>query len=93
MAERELSFSPRAREDLDSLSPDVARRISTRILGLILDSRPRRDTIKRMSGFEFPLYRLRIGDYRAFFRVEPAVVRIMRVVHRSRLDRELEDLR
>lgn len=93
MAEKEVEYSPRAREDLAFLSPDVALRISAKVRELALDSRPRGDTIRRLSGLTVPTYRLRIGDYRAVFRVGPGVVWILRVIHRSRLDRVLEDLR
>ena len=93
MAERKVDYSPRAREDLAFLSPDVAFRVSVKVSELARDSRPRGDTIRRMSGFEVPTYRLRIGDYRAIFRVGPGFVWISRVIHRSRLDRALEDLR
>lgn len=37
-------------------------------------------------------YRLRIGDYRAVFRVHGMTVRVLRVVHRSELERALRDL-
>jgi mRNA-degrading endonuclease RelE of RelBE toxin-antitoxin system len=93
VAESVVDLTSRALEDLDLMSPDVAKRISAKIDGLAEDARPRGDTIRRLSGFDVPTYRHRIGDYRALFRVEPGVVRILRVVHRSRLDREIGDLR
>lgn len=93
MAERRVEFSPRAREDLAFLSPDVARRISAKVRELALDARPRGDTIRRLSGLNVPTYRLRIGDYRVVFRAGPGFVWIFRVIHRSRLHRALEDLR
>lgn len=93
MDERAVKLSPRAREDLAFLSPDVARRILIKMRGLAQDSHPRGDTIRRLSGFEVPTYRLRIADYRAVFRVVPGFVWIYRIIHRSRLDRALEELR
>lgn len=81
-----------ASEDLAFLSPEVAKRISAKIEGLAQDARPRGDTIRRLSGFDVPTYRLRIGDYRAIFRVEPGIVRVLRIIHRSRLDRTLRSL-
>jgi len=93
VAESVVDITARAREDLAFLSPDVARRISLKIRELAMDSRPRGDTIRRLSGFDIPTYRQRIGDYRAVFRVGPGVVWIFRIIHRSRLDRTLEDLR
>jgi len=91
--EREVKVLSRALEDLASLSPDVSERISAKIGTLAQDASPRGDTIRRLSGFDVPTYRLRIGDYRALFRVGPGFVWIFRVVHRSRLDLTLRDLR
>ncbi|MBI1725951.1 MAG: type II toxin-antitoxin system RelE/ParE family toxin [Candidatus Rokubacteria bacterium] len=53
---------------------------------------PRGDTIKHLKGFETPTYRLRIGGYRAVYRVSGAVVVILRIIPRSELDRALRDL-
>ena len=50
------------------------------------------DTVKRLQGFETPTYRLRIGDYRAIYRIRGAVVVALRIIHRSELDRALRDL-
>jgi mRNA-degrading endonuclease RelE of RelBE toxin-antitoxin system len=59
---------------------------------LAQDPSPRGDTVKRLVGFQVPTYRLRIGDYRAVFRVDVQRVRVLRVIHRSALDRALGDL-
>lgn len=93
MSANVVLITPRANEDLAFLSPEVARRISGKLNELEGDARPRGDTIRRLSGFDVAMYRLRIGDYRAVFWVRTGVVRVLRIVHRSRLDRTLEDLR
>ncbi|MBI2932482.1 MAG: type II toxin-antitoxin system RelE/ParE family toxin [Planctomycetes bacterium] len=87
-----VDVTPRANADLQSISADVALRISKKMRELAQDPRPRGDTIKRLQGLATPTLRLRIGDYRAVFRVQNDVVRVLRIVHRSQLDRTLEDL-
>lgn len=82
----------RANEDLAFLSPEVAQRISDKVKELECDARPRGDTIRRLAGLPLPTYRLRIGDYRAVFRVGAGIVRVLRIIHRSQLDRTLKDL-
>ena len=49
--------------------------------------------IKRLKGFGFPLYRLRAGDYRVLFRIDGALLTIMRVINRKDLERTLRGLR
>jgi len=93
MARYAVEFSPRAWRDLERLSPEVAERIARRTKELGNHPEPRGDTVKRLQGFGIPTYRFRVGDYRALFRVGMSVVRILRVVHRSELDRAVEDLR
>jgi mRNA-degrading endonuclease RelE of RelBE toxin-antitoxin system len=87
-----LRFDERAREDLRELSPDIAERIVRRLGELEDAPEPRGDTVKRLKGFAIPTSRFRVGDYRAIFRVSGTVVVILRVVHRSQLDRALRDL-
>jgi mRNA-degrading endonuclease RelE of RelBE toxin-antitoxin system len=87
-----VRLSPRATQDLATLSGDVALRIAKKMRILTQDPSPRGDTVKRLLGFTIPTYRLRIGDYRAVFRVGGELVDILRVIHRSELDRALGDL-
>lgn len=89
MATYQVSLARRAAEDLTALSPDVSDRIERRLTELETHPEPRGDTIKRLQGFATPTFRFRVGDYRAVFRLEGAVVVILRVVHRSQLDRAL----
>lgn len=92
MANHVVNFAPRARADLSALSPEVARRILRKILELQESPAPRGDTIKRLTGFQRPYFRLRVGDWRVVFRLEGAAVFILLVTHHSELDRELRTL-
>ena len=87
-----VELSPRANQDIATLSGEVALRIAKKLRELESDPSPRGDTVKRLVGFQIPTYRLRIGDYRAVFRVHEMRVRVLRVIHRSELGRALEDL-
>lgn len=82
-----------AAKDLDAL-PSADRDQVAAALGTLetepLGPPPR---IKRLRGFAFPLYRVRSGDYRALYRMDEAVVTVMRVIHRRELERALRQLR
>jgi mRNA-degrading endonuclease RelE of RelBE toxin-antitoxin system len=88
-----VDLSRRAAADLEAFSPDVARRIATKLRDLEAGAHPRGDTAKRLQGFDEPTFRLRIGDYRAVYRLGGAIVVVLRVIHRSELHRALRDLR
>ena len=92
MARFALRFDERARKDLLELSADVAERIVRRLAELEEAPEPRGDTVKRLKGFAIPTFRFRVGDYRAIFRIAGTLVVILRVIHRSGLDRALRDL-
>lgn len=49
--------------------------------------------IKKLKGFNPPLYRLRSGDYRVLYRIEGQVVTIMRVIDRKELERTIKRIR
>ena len=80
--EREISKLPHAiaRLILDEirarLSTDPIREIKTRI--------------KRLTGFLPPLYRLRVGDYRIYYRIAPPRVVILGIFHKKDSDRWLK---
>lgn len=87
-----VELSPRALEDLRAFSHDVTERILKKLRELEERPFPRGDTVKQLQGFESPTYRLRIGDYRAVYRSRGTIVVIVRIIHRSELDRALRDL-
>ena len=82
-----------AARDLERLpSPDrdqVGRALQT-LEKYPVGSPPR---IKRLKGFPFPLYRLRSGEYRVLYRVDEALVTVMRVINRKDLEKTLRRLR
>lgn len=92
MAKYAVELAPRAIADLDAASPDIAARIVKKLGELEANPFPRGDTVKRLEGFPTTTYRLRIGDYRAVYRITGSVVVVLRIIHRSELDRALRDL-
>lgn len=61
--EYEIEFKPKAIKDLDSLQPDIAKRIVEKISRL---SQNLEGDVKRLTDFT-PEYRLRVGDHRVLF--------------------------
>ncbi|MFZ3072361.1 MAG: type II toxin-antitoxin system RelE/ParE family toxin [Thermodesulfobacteriota bacterium] len=49
--------------------------------------------IKKLKGFNPPLYRLRSGNYRVLYRIEGPVVTIMRIIDRKELERTIKRIR
>jgi mRNA interferase RelE/StbE len=74
-----IEYNYEATRDMRKLSPEVARRIVTKIdrlsLGLSAD-------VKRLTHFT-PKYRLRVGDWRVLFDLEKDRLIVCRVCHRS----------
>jgi mRNA-degrading endonuclease RelE of RelBE toxin-antitoxin system len=48
---------------------------------------------KRLKGFGFPLYRLRIADCRLLYRIDEKTVTIMRVIDRKDLEKAIKHLK
>ena len=88
-----VQLTRKAVADLDRL-PTVDRDDVTDDLGTLAErpigAPPR---VKRLKGRGHPLYRLRSGDYRVLYRIDEAVVTVMRVINRRDLERTLRQLR
>ena len=74
----EVRFKPEEDKDLDSLQPDLAKRVIEKITRLRINLE---GDVKRLTNFT-PEYRLRVGDYRGLFEVEGNSVIVYRTVHR-----------
>lgn len=73
MREKRLKvvFSPAAIRDVEGLDPAAAITL-VKDIQAYLETRPipiGKPRIKKLSGFEPPLYRLRSGDFRAYYRI------------------------
>ncbi len=75
----DIYFLDEARASLKRLSPEVSRRIVRKI------ERMRHDLagdVKRLKDF-VPNYRLRVGDWRVLFEIEPNAIIVHEIKHRS----------
>lgn len=66
-------------KELGNMSPDVSRRIRSKINRL---SDGLAGDVKRLTNFS-PEYRLRVGDWRVLFNIDGDMISIERVSHRS----------
>ena len=81
-AEREISKLPDAIARL--ILEEIRARLSTDPL------REMKTRIKRLTGFSPPLYRLRVSDYRIYYRIAPQRVVILSIFHKKDSDRWLK---
>ena len=76
----EVLLHPKAIQELRRLPPDARARVRERLMELAVDplrSRPGLD-VKALKSTRMPrLYRLRVGDYRAIFRVDAASGKVL----------------
>jgi len=75
-----LDIQPTAHRDLRSLSPEIARRVVSK-LALLEDDLG--GDVKRLTRHT-PAYRVRVGDYRVLFDIVGPTVVVQRVIHRSK---------
>jgi mRNA-degrading endonuclease RelE of RelBE toxin-antitoxin system len=78
-----------ATADLDALALRERLQVAEDIASLARDPLPPRSSVKELTGYRPPLYRLRAGDYRVLYRLTGRTVAVIRVVPRRELDRAL----
>ena len=94
MREKRLKvvFAPAAVRDIEGL--ETAEAISlVEDIQAYLETRPipiGKSRTKKLSGFEPPLYRLRSGDFRAYYRIHGDEVVILAVTRRKDSDKRLK---
>ena len=86
-----IRITSSAADDLDG-TQDRGQIISD-IRKLCGNPLPTGANIKKLKGFNPPLYRLRSGDYRVLYRIEGLVVTIMRVIDRKELERTIKRIK
>ncbi len=81
MADYTVVFARSARKELQSLDPQVARRILKNIEALVGDPRP--SGVVKLEGAQ-DLWRIRVGDWRVIYRVSDPekLVDVIAVRHR-----------
>ena len=81
--------------DLGALPADVQRAVLAEIARR-LKTEPYREIksrIKRLTGIIPPLYRLRVGDYRAYYRILEERVIVLAILHKKDSERWLKRVR
>ena len=84
-----------AERDLGALPTNIQRAVLSEMT-LRLRSEPYREIktrIKRLSGIIPPLYRLRVGDYRAYYRILEDRVVVLAILHKKDSERWLKRVR
>jgi mRNA-degrading endonuclease RelE of RelBE toxin-antitoxin system len=74
-----LTFSTRAKRDLKGLHDAARDTILAEIQGYADGTKPNADVCRRWVP---PGWRMRVGDYRVFFRRENGAIVVLRVSHR-----------
>jgi mRNA-degrading endonuclease RelE of RelBE toxin-antitoxin system len=88
-------FSPAAQRDIERLGGDEALQIARDIRDY-LESSPfpfGKTRIKKLTAFDPPLYRLRSGDYRAYYRIVSRNVILLAITHEKDSEKYLRRLR
>jgi mRNA-degrading endonuclease RelE of RelBE toxin-antitoxin system len=78
-------FSPSAQSEIEKLEIEDALQLTKDIKNYLQQSPlPFGKTrIKRLTGFDTPLYRLRSGDFRAYYRIVSRDVVILAITHKK----------
>ena len=75
----QIEFNPKAIKDFKKLSPEIQRRINSKLTSLQDNLQ---GDVKKLTNF-YPEYRLRVGNYRILFEIESERIIIHRIKHRQ----------
>lgn len=88
-------FSPSAERDIEKLEADDAIQL-VRDIKIYLETSPLpigKTRIKKLSGYKLPLYRLRSGDFRAYYQIHSQGVIILTITHKKDSEKILKRLK
>lgn len=88
-------FSPSSGRELERLEADAAVHLA-RDIKAYLEKSPLplgKSRIKKLSGYNPPLYRMRSGDYRVYYRILPDTVVILAIIHKKESEKLLKRIR
>ncbi|MBI5682086.1 MAG: type II toxin-antitoxin system RelE/ParE family toxin [Deltaproteobacteria bacterium] len=88
-------FSPFAERDIEKLEADDAIQI-IRDIKTYLEASPLpfgKTRVKKLSGYKPPLYRLRSGNFRAYYQIHSQEVVILAITHKKDSEKILKKLR
>lgn len=88
-------FSPSSQREIERLEADDAIQLA-RDIKTYLETSPLpfgKSRIKKMTGYNPPLYRLRSGDFRAYYRIISEDVVVLAITHKKDSEKILKKLR
>lgn len=88
-------FSPSAERDIEALEPDDAIQL-VKDIKTYLETSPLpfgKSRIKRLTNYNPPLYRLRSGDFRAYYRIYSNDVVLLAITHKKDSEKILKKLK
>jgi mRNA interferase RelE/StbE len=89
----DIKLTETAVGDLDSIPDHPRKNILQAIHDLSGNPFLFGSNVKKLKGFQSPLYRLRSGDYRVLYRVMGETVTIMRVIDRKDLEKIIKRIK
>ena len=90
-----IIFSPSAERDIERFDIAASLQLVKDII-TYLETNPLpfgKSRIKKLTNYKPPLYRLRSGDYRAYYRITPDAVVILAVTNKKDSEKILRKLR
>ena len=93
MAEFTVQLTQPAVHDIRLIPGDLQSAIKDGIMGLRQDPLPSPPLKKKLKGFGFPIYRLRIADYRILYRIDQKTITIIRIINRKDPERAIRHLK
>lgn len=90
-----IIFSPSAERDIERFEIAAALQLVKDIKNY-LETNPLpfgKSRIKKLTGYKPPLYRLRSGDYRAYYRIMPDAVAVLAVTHKKDSEKILKKMK
>ena len=90
-----IIFSPSTERDIERFEIAAALQLAKDIKNY-LETNPLpfgKSRIKKLTGYKPPLYRLRSGDYRAYYRITPDAVVVLAVTHKKDSEKILKKMK
>lgn len=89
----ELRFLGKALDDLRKIDRAHQKIIKAKLLILAKNPEALKNNIRRITGTDLPLYRLRVGSYRVIFKKEEdaLLIVVIRIGHRKEIYLSLEE--
>lgn len=83
MSDYSVQLTRAGHRDLNDLPIQIQKQIAADIKSLPSNPFPQGIKIKKLKGFDFPLFRLRSGDFRVLYRIDGKEITLMRIIDRK----------